>query len=149
MHGCPAWPRAAASRCAGWLGGFQNQDDHATLSASFFDASHASLGSVSIGLVLAQDDLSGLLLRSRTGTLPTGTAQVLITLDFGRINGSDNDVTPTARLPGAGSAGARAGRRRPVADRAGTAGHDRPPPPLTAGGPRAGRHLGQSAGHGA
>ena len=54
---------------SGWLGGYSSQDDNATLSATFEDASGKVLGVATIGPVLAgdRDDETELLYRNAQG----------------------------------------------------------------------------------
>jgi len=77
----------------GYLGGFSTQNDHATLTAVFKDSGNASLGSATIGPVLAADrgDVTGLLFREMTGVVPTGTVSIFVTAEFTRLEGSYND----------------------------------------------------------
>jgi hypothetical protein len=78
---------------SGWLGGWESQDDNATLTVTFQSASGAPLGTGSIGPVLASDrlDATGLLQRSSTGAVPAGTRTVLVVLSMVLVSGSAND----------------------------------------------------------
>jgi hypothetical protein len=78
---------------SGYLGGFNNQNDNTTLTAVFRDKASASLGSFTIGPVLAADraNLSGLAFRSNSAVIPVGTRSVDITLLAARTDPSYND----------------------------------------------------------
>jgi len=78
---------------SGFLGGWDSQDDHAVLSATFLDNSGSDLGSASIGPVWAADrgDETGLLLRTTTGVLPIGTRTIDVLLTMTRDEGDYND----------------------------------------------------------
>jgi hypothetical protein len=77
----------------GYFGGFFNHNDNASLSISFLDTNGATLGSVTIGNVLATDrgNVTGLLLRSATGMIPIGTRTVSFDLNMTRTQGAFND----------------------------------------------------------
>jgi len=77
----------------GYLGGFSDQNDHATLSATFLDAAGQSLGSSELPAVLAADrgGVSGMLKRSAQGPVPVGTRAAMIVLTMTRTDGSYND----------------------------------------------------------
>jgi len=79
---------------SGWLGGWDGQDDNATLTATFQNASGSALGSGTIGPVLSSDrsGVSGLLFRSTSGLVPSGTRAVLVVVTFARASGSNNDA---------------------------------------------------------
>lgn len=76
-----------------FLGGFSSQGDHATLTATFLDASSGALGSASIGPVSTSDRNSqtGMLLRDTTGIVPVGTRTIQVGLEMTRLDGSYND----------------------------------------------------------
>ena len=78
---------------SGWLGGYEDQEDNATLAVTFQDTSGVVLGTVSIGPVTAADrkDATGLLQRSSNGTVPSGTRTVLVVLSLLRTDGTAND----------------------------------------------------------
>ena len=78
---------------SGFLGGFASQTDNAVLSATFNDGLGSLLGSASIGPVTNSDrgNATGLLLRSASGAVPTGTRTIDILLTFTRNQGTDND----------------------------------------------------------
>jgi hypothetical protein len=77
----------------GWLGGYNSQEDSATLTITFEDGSGSALATGSIGPVTAEDRMgsTGLLERSGTGAVPKGTQSVLVELDMTRTDGSAND----------------------------------------------------------
>jgi hypothetical protein len=78
---------------SGWLGGYIEQDDNATLTAKFQSAAGLTLGSGSIGPVLASErsSVSGFLLRSSSGAVPAGTRSVVVVLSLVRVSGTAND----------------------------------------------------------
>jgi hypothetical protein len=80
-------------KLSGWLGGYADQSDRATLTASFERANGTVLAAASIGPVSvnARHDTSKLLRRSTTGKVPAGTRKVALTLVMSRGSGSDND----------------------------------------------------------
>jgi hypothetical protein len=80
-------------RLSGYLGGYDEQNDHAVLTAEFLDSSSAALGTLSIGPVLAQDRQlqRGLLSRSAHVVLPAGTRTIRVTLTITRTDGQAND----------------------------------------------------------
>ncbi len=123
---------------AGFLGGFDVQDDAATLTARFLGAGGALVGSAVIGPVFADPraGVTGLLARSADGLLPADTRVVEFTLAMTHREGAYNDgyaddlsfvlaAAPATTVPepatlglvGAGlaAAGAAARRRRPAA----------------------------------
>ena len=77
---------------SGYLGGFSTQGDNAVLTASFLSPS-SMLGSASIGPVTTAErgGLTGLLFRSTTGSIPTGTRNIDFTLALTRVDGSYDD----------------------------------------------------------
>lgn len=76
-----------------YLGGFDNQGDEATLTATFRDVNSATLLTSRLGPVTPTDrnNITGLLLRSMTGRVPVGTRSVLLVLRMERTSGSSND----------------------------------------------------------
>lgn len=77
----------------GFLGGYTSQGDNAKVQVDWLDAGSTVLGSSSIGPVTAQQrsNATGLKARKKTGTVPAGARQVLITLTLTRTDGSYND----------------------------------------------------------
>lgn len=85
---------AADFSLSGWFGGYATQGDHATLTISFLNAGSQSVGSpVTIGPVsnTERDNVTGLLFRSTTGTIPTGARSATATISLFRNAGSYND----------------------------------------------------------
>jgi hypothetical protein len=78
---------------AGWLGGWESQDDNATLTVTFQDASGNAAGSGLIGPVLASDrnSVTSFLLETTNGNVPKGTRSVLVVLTMIRTDGAAND----------------------------------------------------------
>ena len=78
---------------SGWLGGWDVQDDSASLTVTFRNASNASLGTAKIGPVFS--DLrpfgTGLVQETAAGTIPSGTRNLDLVLLFSRSSGSYND----------------------------------------------------------
>lgn len=81
-----------AFRLAGYLGGFADQEDNATLQIIFRDALAAAVSGTALGPVSAADRASstGLLLRTQEGPLPVGTRSVELRLVCTRLTGSYN-----------------------------------------------------------
>jgi uncharacterized protein (TIGR03437 family) len=77
----------------GWLGGLSTQNDNAAVTVTFENASGGSLGTATIGPVLSADrgGVSELVERSTSGTIPTGTRKMLVTVTFTRTDGAYND----------------------------------------------------------
>jgi hypothetical protein len=78
----------------GYLGGFSDQADYASLTATFKDASGAPLGKgATIGPVTAADrkNVTELLKRSSTGAVPEKTSSVVVVLEMTRDCGAYND----------------------------------------------------------
>ncbi len=78
---------------SGYLGGFSTDGDNATLSITFKSALGSPLGTASIGPVSAADrgNVTGLLPRSTSGNVPTGTRQIDVLLQMTRTAGAFND----------------------------------------------------------
>jgi hypothetical protein len=78
---------------SGWLGGFEDQEDYATLTVTFQDMTGAALGTGTIGPVTAEDraNVTELLERDTTGSVPAGTRSVLVVLAMVREAGANND----------------------------------------------------------
>lgn len=77
----------------GDFGGFEDQEDFATLTARFFDAGNVELGSLETERVTAAErgDLTALLRREASTAVPSGTSRIRLTLLQVREEGSDND----------------------------------------------------------
>ncbi len=78
---------------SGWLGGYDGQDDNATLTVTFENADGGALGTASIGPVLSADrgGVTSLVLESTAGSVPSGTRSVLVVLTMTREEGTAND----------------------------------------------------------
>jgi hypothetical protein len=78
---------------SGWLGGWSSQDDNATLTVTFQNASGAALGTGSIGPVMSSDrsGVTGFVQQSSSGAVPSGTRTVLVALSMARTEGVAND----------------------------------------------------------
>lgn len=78
---------------AGFLGGYFNQPDDASLQANFLSATNTSLGTAAIGPVTNADraNLTALLLRTTTGVVPVGTRGIQVTLSMRIFGGTYND----------------------------------------------------------
>jgi|ERR1022692_122910 hypothetical protein len=78
---------------SGWLGGFDGQNDHATLVLTFEKADGTVVGSVRLGPVTEaqRKGVSELLFRSVKGKVPSATRKLKIELIMVRASGSDND----------------------------------------------------------
>ncbi len=76
-----------------WLGGYADQDDHATATVTFRNASGASVGGTTLGPVTPQQrqDATGLLYRSRSGLVPKAATQAIVAIVFTRYEGTYND----------------------------------------------------------
>jgi uncharacterized protein (TIGR03437 family) len=77
----------------GWLGGWDYQDDNTVVRATFKNASGATLGTATIGPVMAshRSNRSALIESSVTGNLPSGSRQVEVSVEFERTAGISND----------------------------------------------------------
>lgn len=84
---------AATFTLSGWLGGYTSQDDHCDVAVSFRNAASMPIGSGTIGGVLAshRGQLTGMLFRSASGSIPAGTRSALVTITMSRAAGSYND----------------------------------------------------------
>ncbi len=78
---------------SGYFGGYTLQDDNAQLKITFRSAADNVTGTTTIGPVFAADrgNVSGLLARSATGTVPIGTRTVEVVLLLTRTSGTYND----------------------------------------------------------
>ncbi|WP_042415200.1 alkaline phosphatase family protein [Streptacidiphilus anmyonensis] len=75
-----------------WLGGVSSYNDAAAVTITYRNAAGASLGTASIGPVLAADrgSTTEFLQRSTTAAVPAGTRSILTTVDF-TMTGTQND----------------------------------------------------------
>lgn len=96
---------------SGYLGGYATQDDNARCTVEFLNSEGASLAASTIGPVLSleRQGHTGLLLKQSSGTAPTGSRSVRVTLLFTRVAGAYNDgyadelslvLSPPASCPG-------------------------------------------------
>jgi hypothetical protein len=79
---------------SGLLGGYDGQEDRATLSAAFLNAAGAFAGPGLVAPSVTMGDrnaVSTLLARSATGRVPAGTRRIVVRLDLERVSGSYND----------------------------------------------------------
>lgn len=78
---------------SGYFGGWTEQNDNTSLFATFLSGGGQSLGSASIGPVLAsaRGNTTGFLSQTAVGTLPPGTRSVRVELRMVRTDGSYND----------------------------------------------------------
>jgi hypothetical protein len=72
---------------SGHFGGWDGQDDHAVITATFKNISNNTLGTASIGNVLSADRNSntGLLFRTNSGKVPSGTRSITLQLQLTRV----------------------------------------------------------------
>jgi hypothetical protein len=77
---------------SGWFGGFSTDRDHASLTATFFNAL-TNLGSVTIGPATSKDRnfLTGFVLKEITGRVPVNTTRIVLTQTMTRVDGNSND----------------------------------------------------------
>lgn len=85
--------RIVTFRLGAWLGGRQRMGDHATVNATFMDASGMSLGGAYIGPVTPadRDGTTSFLYRETTRLVPAGTRTARITIVMVREEGDTND----------------------------------------------------------
>jgi hypothetical protein len=79
----------AKFQLSGWLGGFSSQADHATLTVTWITAKGKALGHTTIGPVTPtqRHNVTGMLHRSKSGTVPKGAAHAVVTLHMVRVDG--------------------------------------------------------------
>jgi hypothetical protein len=84
---------AVSAELTGYLGGYNVQNDNASVTATFLNASGAAVGAVTIGPVTAADrgGTTTLLFRSADAAVPPGTRKVRVRQVFTRFSGSYND----------------------------------------------------------
>lgn len=78
---------------SGWLGGYSDQGDNATLAVTFEDATGTPLGTATIGPVTETDRMgtTGFLQETMDGSVPKGTRSVDVLLTMIRTDGANND----------------------------------------------------------
>lgn len=79
----------AKFRLSGWLGGFSSQGDYAKLTVTWTTAKGKALGHATIGPVTPSQrhDVTGMLFRTTSGTVPKGATQAVVTLHMVRDDG--------------------------------------------------------------
>jgi len=79
----------AKFRLSGWLGGFSSQGDYAKFTVTWTSAKGKALGHATIGPVTPSQrhDVTGLLFRATSGTVPKGATQAVLTLHMVRESG--------------------------------------------------------------
>jgi hypothetical protein len=77
----------------GYFGGFASQEDYAVLTLTYKDLEGQTLGVTTLGPVTTQDraEVTGLLERSTTGRIPSGTRLIDVLLTMTRLSGHYND----------------------------------------------------------
>lgn len=78
---------------SGWLGGYADQGDYTTLTATFESAAGLALRKVTIGPVTApqRHDISELLYRQATGVVPAATKRITGEMAMIKLFGGDDD----------------------------------------------------------
>ncbi|GAA2396185.1 hypothetical protein Cme02nite_64900 [Catellatospora methionotrophica] len=78
---------------AGYLGGYLTQTDNAKVVVTFKNSGGTSLGTAQIGPVSPADraNVTGLLQRTTTGTVPVGTRTITVVVTSTRDSGTNND----------------------------------------------------------
>ena len=109
---------AVSYNLSGYLGGYSSQDDNARVRITFRSSPFASAGQATIGPVMAAErqNVTGLILKSATGTVPAGTRTIVVEVEMNRSQGSANDgyadnlsLVLALGAPGAGGGGAAGG----------------------------------------
>lgn len=77
----------------GWLGGYKAQTDTAKVVVTFKSSTGATVGTAQIGPVTHTDrnDVTGLLQRTATGTVPAGTQSASVVVTASKDTGTNND----------------------------------------------------------
>jgi hypothetical protein len=91
---------------SGYLGGYDGQDDNATLTVDFQNAADISLGTAAIGPVTRDErgNINALLFRKINGLIPANSTKVVVTLKMTRLQGSYDDGYADNLFLGLGSA---------------------------------------------
>lgn len=78
---------------SGWLGGYDDDDDSATLNITFLGQTNQSLGIANISAPNAaeRNNVTGLFLRGTNGFVPAGTRQINVVLNANHTGGRVND----------------------------------------------------------
>jgi hypothetical protein len=76
-----------------FIGGYSSQRDYATVTATFYNASHTRLNSVQLGPVTSADrqGITSLLRRQSSGSVPAGTRTIGVKVVSTRTEGASND----------------------------------------------------------
>jgi hypothetical protein len=82
--------RKAKFKLSAWLGGFDTQNDTAALTVTWKNARGKAIGHATIGPVTERQrkGVTGLLLRSKSGAVPKGAVNALVTLHMVRKDGA-------------------------------------------------------------
>lgn len=96
LAGIPADALATGSlgySFTGWLGGWLTQGDNVKVTAQFFDAASALLGSATLGPTTPADrnNDTGLTFFAVGGSVPANTQSITLVMEMTRLSGSDND----------------------------------------------------------
>ena len=83
----------ASYQFEGWLGGYSDQNDYATVTAEFLGQGSKSLGKATLGPVKSADRkaITGMIQKSDSGSVPKGTRTITITMQFVRVSGLYSD----------------------------------------------------------
>ncbi len=83
----------ATYAAGGWFGGFDAQNDSATLTLEFLSATDTSLGSATVGGVTNTDrnNLTSFLERTVSGAVPANTRKIRATLESTHSEGDSVD----------------------------------------------------------
>jgi hypothetical protein len=83
----------ATYQLEGWLGGYADQNDYATVTAEFLGQAGKSLGKATLGPVKSAERKAetGSILKSDSGSVPKGTRTITITMQFVRVSGLYSD----------------------------------------------------------
>ena len=95
LSGCSSQIDGGAQQfnLSGFLGGFQNQEDSARAIITFKNDAGSPIGTAAIGPVTATEraNVTGLIERRSTGSVPVGTRTVEVVLQMTRVAGTNND----------------------------------------------------------
>lgn len=80
-------------KVSAWIGGWTNQEDTARVNLIFLDARQMTITLISLGPVLARDrnNITMMLYRERTGTVPFDTRSLKIEVQMTQFGGENND----------------------------------------------------------
>lgn len=79
---------------SGWLGGYNTDEDNASVNITFLDQANQSLGvaSISAPTAVQRNNITGLFLQSADGFVPVGTRQINVVLNANYVRGRVNDA---------------------------------------------------------